>query len=459
LETQIGDEQVALYSGSTLTQAQDLFKSVKNKCPRSAEAMYSYINFTIGQKDFGSDPNHKSLTVSHWNTLFTYEGLATPNASAAVLGTTGGSGIINLTSGGELLTFDGLAGIKVPAQNSLSGSRLFTIEPVGTNCLTTNLSQYQDTCYDFNIYTSVTSFSPDVTFGICFSGVDPADLHPDPTANLGHQHGSTFKVLARVTYPPLCPESSHSASTQSNAVSRFFASLARVFGPSVAYAGHGGLGGEDGSASPLQGVNSQTFQDEFSDDILGTSPDLPPRGTWPTIISQSPGFIQVQASLGNLTDKPVVLNQGGGACSKSCGLLQITGSVFNESGSSANAGSYSITFDALEDKPTPKDAPFVVRASDGTEIVRVSYRNVSGKRLLYFNGKSSGVNWVVDAKQAFEVIVDLTGQSASVLVDGVSIGSVTFHASDLLTFGWELSGIDAGIIGWDNIEVRRRPDN
>jgi hypothetical protein len=172
----------------------------------------------------------------------------------------------------------------------------------------------------------------------------------------------------------------------------------------------------------------------------------------------------VQASIGNLTDQPAVLNQAGGACNN-CGTLELSANMFNSGLADADEGTYEVRFDALQNKPSVKEAPFLVR--DGSMQRRVfaklAYRTESSARKLYFNDQDTGCTWTTGMAQHFVITIDFNTRTTSVEIGGCgTFGPVEFqqqNAQALVNIGWVMTGIDAGIVGWDNAEIVRLADN
>ena len=430
--------------------------------------MLSYIQFTIDQLDLGNVKQpaagtREEAVTSHWNSLFVYLGRPAPNAPAAVLLLDGAAGVIAQAGGNRDLTAgpgpDGPgAGLHVP-DNAAPGSHLYTIQLIDSSCLTTTLGQ-TGACYFFEAYPEVAAFNPMLTVVICQEG------HLEPNLALGHTHDGTPEVLLRPSgsqFPLLCAEPHADASSfigRRGVLGRALAAAISALTPRTAYAAHGGLGGLTGRLSPFGGVELTFFRATFTADATGQPPGAPETGSWTTVVAVPPGSITVQPSLGNLTAKPVVLNQGGGNCTV-CGGLELTGTATTATEVDATSGVYIVRWMSLEDKPTPKEAPIVIRSAAGHEIARLSYRRLSSQRTLAYNGATLPVAWAQSVAQSFEVVVDLATKTTSLRIDGApvagfqSVPFVNAAATDVGTIGAEFSGIDAGIVGWDNISITK----
>lgn len=468
LASQISKEQRALFSGAPLSDAQARFKIIRSGCPATTEQMLGYIQFSIDQFRLGSvlqpaSGTREQAIVSHWNSLFVYVGLPAPNAPPAVLSADGGAGVITQAGGSRDLTVvpgpsGPGAGLHVP-DNAAPGSHLYTIRLITSTCLTTALGQ-TGACYFYSVYPEVTTFNPKFTAVICQEG----DL--DEHLALGHTLGNgASEVLPRPSgaqFPLLCAEPTADASfgRRGGMLGRALAAAISFVTPRRAYAAHGGLGGLGDRMSPFGGVELTFFRATFTSDTIGQPPGSPETGSWTTVVVEPPGSITVQASLGDLNRKPVVLNQAGGNCTQ-CGGLQLTGTATTPSEVDVNSGIYIVRWTSLQNKPSAKEAPFVIRSAAGLEIARLSYRTVSSQHILAYNGATLPVSWLQSVAQSFEVVIDLGAKTTSLRIDGApvagfqSVPFVNAAAADVATIGAEFSGIDAGIVGWDDIAITK----
>jgi hypothetical protein len=272
---------------------------------------------------------------------------------------------------------------------------------------------------------------------------------------------------------------------------RLASRAAALVGPKPLYAGHLTTSGTYKSLpkSPVGNVDSRTFFATFLSPPEGpyspgfTFPTIPPAGSspadvgfWTTAQATAPGSITIQAALGDptlgLNSRPVVLSQGGGACDKSCGQLLLEGTV---TGPRARTGIYLVTWESVENKPTVKFAPFDVRDSTGKVLARISYSTEMSNRVLRYNATKAGTgtligNWTVGVKQTFVITVNLNTKRTSVSINGVPFKDpgatdpklfpyLNTTAQDLYHVTADFSGIDAGTVAWDNIEVLRLPDH
>jgi hypothetical protein len=374
--------------------------------------------------------------------------------------------------------------------NTSFSQYLFTFAPVAnSNCQHETLD-FHGPCHDVAVNPFTTFPSPYVTVSAC-----TAD--PEATGSLAHEFNLALPTpdhtdnASFVTLPPAaalalsvtCDGVQPDFSSIPGAISSLdtrgvFAMLRdgmkqvgnRAVGflsPTPAYAIH--VFGSDISAfcdpdegcAPVGNVDPLTFLGNFTGDPFGLPPDTQAeKGTW-TSSATPPGSITVQQSLGNLTDRVVVLSQGGGACTN-CGGLQLTGTV-----ATANPGVYpangtlQVVWSSLEDSPTLKLAPFVLRGSDGKKIAVLSYSQVQNAQLLTFTSAAGAVtvgNWVRDVAQTFTITVDLTNKIVTLTGTGgvtTTSGGFIEAATDLKQWAAEFTGIDAGVIAVDNVSITR----
>ena len=465
LANQVSSEQRDLFSGSTANDAKTLFRAIQANCPNTSELMLSYVQFTIDQYRLGNIKTQTAGTkeqavVSHWNSLFAYVGLPVPNAPSAVLLPDGAAGVITQAGGVRDLTAppgpQGLgAGLHVP-DNAAVGSHLYTITLISPNCLITTLGQTGN-CYELNSYPHVVTFNPRVTVVVCQAG------HLDSHLALGHvkSNGET-EVLPRPSgaqFPALCGEPVGALPFEkAGIVGRALATAVNFFRPRPLYAAHGGLGGLSEAMSPFGGVELTFFRSTFTGDALNAPPGAPEKGAWTSIVADAPGSITVQSALADMATKPVVLNQAGGNCTV-CGGLELRGEATTASEVDAATGVFIARWDAVQDKPTPKNAPIVLRSSAGLEIARVSHVRTSSARILTYNGVTLPVSWNQSVTQSFMVVVDLAAKTTSLTIDGVPVAGfqnvpfVNAAAADVRRIAAEFTGIDSGVFGWDNVSI------
>lgn len=492
LGNQIAAEQRALFSGATLKTAQSLWQPVtrgcKNAIDQAREDMLAYVRFTItsarGGNVLGATPAQS--VVQHWNLVYQYVGYAEPGLPAMVLSDSGSARVIlksEAVASGTEFGIQGRAAMTFYAQAATADQRghLFTIRPAIAGCLSTNLVE-AGPCYEIAASPALSAaMNPVAKVGVC-------QLHNLSYGNspaLGHQESSAVPatVLAGPTVYPsaaFCDSPAELTPPQfgfSGLLRRFVSATAQIFVVQPAYAAHGGLGGVTEGLSPFGAVDLRVFEARFADVAIGTSPQeglipSPDIGSWTKVEVASPGSILVQQSLGNLTTKPVVLSQGGGNCGPACGGLDLWGTINSSaSGVEATTGRYEVTWRSLQNGPTLKSAPFVLRDNAGREIARLVYVQKSSKNLLIFNGDTLQttdgggspvqLGWVRNVAQTFTITVDLDTQKTWLKVDNTSFTAtegkpfVDIAAANLSSIRAEFVGIDSGIMGWDDIRVVR----
>lgn len=512
LEKQIYSQINSLFASSVQTQARTLFGYVVTACPSGPAAaippLLTYVQFTIDQYRLGNvvAPSKTYATredalVDNWEFGFKYvynnntQYLPVPDFSPEVLRASGGAKVIDATSAdGYLVNNSWTAGFLIPNQDDakgVTGPRLATITPTDPNCLTTNLQQPTNVCFHFSLDPKATKpFTPQATFGLCEATAVPAN-HV-----LAHWTGSktllTYKVRVPfdgIAYPEhLCePHTTPSPYAFSDglgtatryALSRAASTALEFLSPRPLYATHtSGIGGSGTGISPFSPVMSYIFNATFSPPT--NTAGFPPSptadiGIFDIIDAQPPGSILVQSSLGNLTDQPVVLTQAGGNCDPQCGGLTLRGRVTTfDNSQDATYGSYSVSWQSLQARPTLKAAPFVIRDALFNEIATVAYEVRNNRPVLTYkvrnvnNGNISTIvvgAWTQNEAQLFQVVVNLDTKTTTLWINGVvtSAADIPFvvpvaGTQTLRYVAAEFTGIDAGIIGWDNIRVTRQYD-
>jgi hypothetical protein len=375
---------------------------------------------------------------------------------------------------------DGKAELFVPVQSAAGfGRHLYTLYARGNGCLGTNLDQ-SGPCYQVDANPAVAQFAPLVKVGVCqpvsasqpIPGFGPALAHTVSDAS-----GTTTRLTARVPtpFPAFCTDLAANdvgaGASRFGALGRLASAALHLVTPSPLYASHGGLGGSTGRLSPFGGVDGYVFKATFSSppNVVGSVPSATAdKGSFDVIQVTPPGAIAVQSSLGDptrgLRSQPVVLNQSGGACTQ-CGGLTLRGAVRTaDQAQSASYGTYVVSWASLENKPSPKAAPFVLRGGDGREIARVAYETRNSQPVLTFDGVVlTSRTWAQGVAQRFAVTVNLDTKRTGLSIDGTPVPeaqNVPFvaGATSLQFVAAEFSGIDAGVVGWDDVSVVRQPD-
>jgi hypothetical protein len=378
--------------------------------------------------------------------------------------------------------------------NTSFSQYLFTFAPVAnSNCQHETLD-FHGPCHDVAVNPFTTFPSPYVTVSAC-----TADL--EATGSLAHEFNLALPTPAHtdnssfVTLPPAAATAL--AVTCNNVPGDFDGLNPPVIGslgtrgvfamlrdgmtqvgnkalgflsPTPAYAIH--VFGSDISAfcdpdqgcAPVGNVDPLTFLGTFSSGAFGFPPPTQAeKGTW-TSFASAPGTITVQQSLGNLTDRVVVLSQGGGNCSV-CGGLQLTGTLATTTpGVYPANGTHQVVWSSLQDAPTVKQAPFVLRGSDGKEIAALTYAQVQSSQILTFTYKNGNNvvtetvgNWVRDVAQTFTITVDLANKTVTLTGPGLTTktGGFVQAATDFKQWAAEFTGIDAGVMAVDNVQIIR----
>jgi hypothetical protein len=487
IATNVERDQIRTFNGSALTTIQQKWQLVKDNCdPADAaklaaarEYFMEYVRFTIVTWDSNlsgingpGDRNAKASSItSHWNLAFNYVGYASPALASQSL-VDGAAKVItvaDLAASPNYVEF-GIpqkAEMKVPQQTGASNrGHLFVIYP--TICPVNNIFGQSADCYEFASFPRETPFNPPLTIGIC----TPENLGFD-VPKLGHYENGELVILQTLQYPSPTFCDTPTTSVPRYGATRFlykFNQLASsFFGVKRAYASHGGLGDDNiGFLSPFVPVETRMFKATFTGNAVGTSPTVgalpdPDKGYWTKVLAQPPGSILVQNSLADISSKPVVLNQAGGNCNANCGGLDLWGQLKTADGTTnmVSSGKYSIAWTSVQTQPSPKNAPIVIRTSGGSEIARLAYSRETSFNRLRYNGAIVGA-WTRNVAQNFRIELDF-GQARTsklyinnTLVATVPLGS---GATDLSKIQAEFSGIDSGIVGWDNITIDRLPDN
>jgi hypothetical protein len=257
--------------------------------------------------------------------------------------------------------------------------------------------------------------------------------------------------------------------------------LATLFAPRVAWAGHGGLSGLPGFAeqtSVFGPVDPFVFQATFTGDAVGGPPTVPDlgRGSWTIDTTQSPGSVLVRSGIGDIAGNVAVIDQAGGAAGSKAGAALLANLAYfqesvGETGVRATTGRYRLRWTSLVATPRAFGAPFHAFGPDRAVLARVSFENGrgAGSGPIHFNGSpvagSDGqpLRWTQNRKQRFELLVDLDAgraelRAAPFVDESAALASGTFApATPLVQAGWLLGGIDAQIIGTDDWEIVQLP--
>jgi hypothetical protein len=498
---QLQSEISALFGSALQTTANNKVSVINSLCTtNNAAARDSAITYMIWtdsqypagilqpKSNSGFQTKAQALT-SHWMDVSAFVGFTPPfTVPTQALDASGAVGVMDGAVGGYLITGDGQGAIYL-YPNAATGLHLFTIALNSPGCLSTNLLQ-RGQCYQIDIWPGqvLDTNTKGMLVGICNAAVPDADdfvgrFEPngDATTRVLPQSSEAQAIwLAQpaVTPPnqPFCGGANDVGLVLPRREPGLFgagkwalasagAALTHFFVPDNLYATHTVATGGTFKNSLFNQVKTTVFFADFnnSTNVIGQPPGAPEVGTW-TQASPPPGSILVQQSLGDLLNQPVVLNQGGGACTK-CGTLLLQGNLTAFTGKTADVGTYEIRWQSLEAKPSVKGAPFVLRGSNGGRLATLTYKSEQNQaNNLYYNGVVVA-SWVQNVNQSFLITADLAAKTTSLSINGVPVTgaqNVPFQDSkttDFITVAAEFSGIDAGIVGWDNISVARLADS
>jgi|SRR5687768_3925307 len=484
LASQIAKEQKALYSGTVLTAMQNQFTVLKNLCPgdSTTTALHVYLQMVVNNRGANPDSTRAANMVKHVSSVTNYFTSVPVNRSYKVFMSNGGADVLTatVTNGDSMFTFDKGARLRIQANTYPNKSHFFTFEsrPMSDCDATTslrtegpsgaNLRGTGSTCYDIKDYPHETSYSPKMQLTICM-------LDHFGETGIVHQIGAGGEVLPDLVLgSTFCDDFQHASNSwlkqNGGPFGRVLASAYDYLRPRSLLADDVGESGSIGLFSLVGGALNVVFEDNFGE--IGTPPDI--GDAW-QIDTTFPGYIRVESSFGLLTDSVVVLSQAQGNCAN-CPPFQLIGTRVNAS-QVETLGSYQVTWTSLQNKPSVKEAPFVLLNENNEEIARLSYVSLQnqGNRLL-FTVNQPGTDsvydvgaWVRDQPQNFKITVNQTvlGSNDNSVSFGFGtnptdlplVGPVqTNFASKLVKIGYVLTGIDAGVIASNKWVVIRLSD-
>ncbi len=469
---QISTQIDALFSGGVRSSARRQFRDIQTACPTDpAQALtltVGLIDFSLGQYPPGPSQTRAADVVDFWHSLSVFVTPETPISVPGTLLTQGTAAVCGAAGCPDILrAVNGLAGLLVPP-GAVESPHLFGFFPA--TCFSTTLD-VRPHCFDYFVYSpNAIPFAVPVTVISCPAiNVDAAvqaralGAHPAPSGN--------GQVLVA---PPNDDVAFHCADVTAvfSAGSSFFDRMSRwasaLFSPRPAYAAHLGQGSLAGGFSIWGLVDPLVFSANFEKDAVGAPPQTPDRGLAWLLSTTHPGSIAIQAGLGDDQTKLVVLDQKGGASSNSGGLF-IRGRLT----APQTSGVFRVRWRSLVSTPTVKLAPFFLRASNGATVAQLSYRApLTGAHdgILTFDGDTLSVGWTQNVSQLFEFLVDVNAHTVRLVsingrpvtrANGQALGAKPFVSAlavDLAQISVELTGIDAQILGWDDIDVARQPD-
>lgn len=480
LASDIVKQQKALYTGAALTDVAAKFDLVKAACPGVAgdDELMNYLEATITHRPDTVKTITEArakLIVALWKSVTTY--YAPPadllDRPFTVLMASGGAEV--LSPGESMTTFDQGAKLKLDDNSTPSIQHLFTFEQKptsecdGTTSLnvTRNGASLQGNgtgCYDVKDYPHETLYTPSATITLCLK----QGSETDEEIGLVHQRsGFGAELLQDVTDSHSCIDfhatNSSWLRTNGGPFGRAVASLYDYLRPRPLFADDVGESGSIGLFSLVGASLNEIFADDISE--FDAFPDV--GDSW-TAIANSPGYIQFQNSLGDLSGGVVVLSQALGNC-PNCPVFSLLGKVEN-SNDPDSVGTYEVTWQSVQDKPSVKEAPFILLNKDSVEIARVSYVSRGSDDLIMFKVGTDSTDvttWTTDEAQSFKLTLSLktlstaTSYKVSLSVDGgtpVVKSSTSTVANSLKQLGYILTGIDAGVIGAKNFRVLRVSD-
>jgi hypothetical protein len=194
------------------------------------------------------------------------------------------------------------------------------------------------------------------------------------------------------------------------------------------------------------------FDATFTSDALDAAPGTPEIGTW-TSTGTAAGTVLVRAAVGDLTQKPVELDQIGGLT----GGVHLFGSV---AGRARASGVYAARFRMLWHTEAAGGV-FVLRDTGGLVLCSLGVGPLPVLRLN--NAILDGVSWTPDVAQSYEITVDLNANVCSLKVNDVAAAGaqgVPFFqsaAANLQSVELSHGGTFAQTSAWDDIRVVRVP--
>ena len=481
LASQIGRQIRANFAEAAEADLENRFGIIKNLCPNAFVQMMDFIDALIGYREPPTITQaHAQAIVALVQSVTLYVTGTGLDLPFTVMMPTGGAAV--LSPGEQMLTFDERAGVVVAPGTTVLvngqpvpvGKVLFAFEPKPFSCQVTTLRQTGN-CYNLIVFPHHAGWNPPVTVGMCLRAA-----HHGPSA-IGHQKAGfgTEVMPAGFSYPFSCAHTETALNTwlgrEAGPLGRALAHAYDYLRPRPLFAEDAGVSGQFRFFSLIGGVLTVVFEDGFTANALGplVNGTDPVVGDFPSswlVQTEPPGSITIQNGLGDLTGKVVVLSQAQGNCAQ-CPVFKLLGTRVNPSPTDT-IGTYEITWQSLQNKPSVKEAPFVVLSHTGVEIARLSYVTESSQNRLRYNGAivmSGGnpVTWTTGVHQDFKITVNLLTTDAlnsyrtSLAINSVTVVSnVPFvnAAKTASTIGYVLNGIDAGVIAADNFLMRRLAD-
>jgi hypothetical protein len=494
------------------------FDAVQSECSTSSTTpsanLLAYMQ-TVVDKRVGVDP---AALVALWDDATLYAtgtpigrpaGVFAPGEPATTPGgpytRSGGAAVLNPAGPLFMYTFDGQAGIKISSTQTPTGPHLWTLYV--TDCPETSLRPATPDCYEVDEYPEATNgWSPAFSMGMCMrhTDEDAAVLHEDGSYTEALPDGAAFPWDANGS----CTDTHAFMDTwlgrKAGPLGRALARSLDYLRPQPLFADDAGESGLGLFTSPFGGGLTVIFEERFdvTENNLETSNNLGPflNGTDPDVgdnpsswdvFAPSPGFINVVDAAtfvpagpnvpvagGGLLGQVIALSQAQGACKKNCPTYKLLGTRVNPTPADL-IGAYQVTWQSLQNKPSIKEAPFLLLSASGVEIARLSYVTQNNQNRILYNGVNTGVLWTQNAAQSFKIVVRLVDDDPATtnLTTDLYIGNMetpvlsnvafkpvpvtvppTPPQTTFSTLGYRLDGIDAGVILADNFVVTRLRD-
>lgn len=205
-------------------------------------------------------------------------------------------------------------------------------------------------------------------------------------------------------------------------------------------------------STPLTVVAATIFEATFTNDAADAAPGTPEIGTW-TSTGTAAGTVLVRAAVGDLTQKPVELDQVIGLT----GGVHLLGSV---AGTAPASGVYAARFRMLWHTEA-SGGVFVLRDTGALVLCALG---VGPLPILRLNDAIlDGVSWTPDVAQSYEITVDLDQNVCSLKVNDVAVAGaqgVPFFqsaAANLQSVEISHGGTFAQTSAWDDLRVVRVP--
>jgi len=477
LASDISKQQKDLFTGTDLATIESAFDDIKDACPLASghPILMTYIETMIGFSGAPTNANRAGGLVTLLASVTLYATNSSVVRPSSIFQTQGGAAV--LSPGESMTTWDNRARLEIPLTTTPSAPHLWTFEPRPTSeCDGTTSLRITGNCHQLHDYPDETvDYSPPFIVTLCLH----SSLGP---TGIGHQKsGFGGEVLPEVAVAFSC---AHTASAldswlgrEAGPLGRALASAYDYLRPRPLFADDAGESGSSADASLFGGILNDIFSDNFDDPTdFNDGVDTPDLGDAWTINTSSPGFIQQQDALGDMSGGIVVLSQAQGNCAN-CPVFRLLGTRVN-SNQSETVGTYHVSWSSLQNKPNVKEAPFAIFNANNSnnEIARLSYVSVSSQNRLIFTVRGNGNavttidvgEWFQNVHQDFEITVNLTtldpatSQTVSLSIGGNPVlnaqNIAAPRATSLKQIGYVLTGIDAGIIASDNWKVTRTSD-